>query len=245
MSVVGLAILATFGSRSLTVFVQLFSDPSAPSVGGNSRFALAAFGVFVFATSEAILLFAGGWSIGRIVASTVGRFTQIIGFSIASFALLSGMFEFQSMASPNGTAIPDEIALVFNSNATTLSIGLCVVVLGQLVVTIGRYRDQIQPTHKPKSAKSKTKSPKKLSTIGVGLVLLIVVALFAFTTIFEFELIQKLKQSNRIELPILANDLQGMMIYPFLAYLSAISYCIVDGIRFVLAKSNPNQNSAG
>jgi len=147
------------------------------------------------------------------------------------------MIEFRSIASPNGLAISEEISLTFNWNTTVLTVGLCIAVLGQLVVAIGRYRDSI--TTYPQRRESKTAIFKKLLVIGLVLVLLFTLGLFVFTTVFEFELLGKLKQSDQIELAFLANNLQGMMIYPFLAYLLAIFYCLADGIRFVVARLVP------
>jgi len=235
LSVVGTALLAAFGSRSLAIVARLFSDTSTLYDGGNSQFIWASFGVLLFLICELFFLFAIRVS-GTIFTAIGGRIAQIFGFAIALSALQTGMSELRRVAPPFGFVLPEEIATDYYFNATMLTIGLCVVAAGQLMIAIGRYRHPGTSNHGMYRNRSAIANIlNRLTLIALSLALLIVLGLFVFTTIFEFELLGKLKQSKQLELPWIANDLQGMMIYPFIAYLLAIFYCLADGIRFGIA----------
>ena len=62
--------------------------------------------------------------------------------------------------------------------------------------------------------------------------LLSMVALFVFTTFFEFALIDV--GQSKPALSVISQNFLGMMVYPFLAYFLAAIYCLVDGIRVIV-----------
>ena len=232
LSVVGAIVLATFGSRSLGFVAQLFSDAPALYDGGYCQLLWATFGVFVFAMSEATFLLANRLS-GTLLTAVGGRITQIGGLGIALMALLSGMSGLRNMASPNFSITPEQVARDFDSNATMLAVGLCVVSLGQLVVGIGRFCD---PGDSTRNVNKLSLILNRSLIVALLLLLLFLSGLFVFATSFEFGLLAKLQQSNKFELNQFANGLQGIMIYPFLAYLLSVLYCTLDGFRIVFGK---------
>ena len=131
------------------------------------------------------------------------------------------------LAGPNGSTNPIEIAKNFDSDASALAIGLWIVLLGNILVAFGRLF----------ARNSQEKVERRIIIYPLCLILVLVLCLFIITTIFEFELISKLNELPELSLISVINDFQGMMIYPFLAYLLGIAYCVLDILRLILNRS--------
>ncbi len=137
------------------------------------------------------------------------------------------------MASPWSIIVPEDLTIEFNSNAKMLTIGLCLVVVGQLVIAIGRFRNQWTPSLGTAKRGSVIATIfDRLLIVVVLLMLLSMVALFVFTTFFEFALIDV--GQSKPALSVISQNFLGMMVYPFLAYFLAAIYCLVDGIRVIV-----------
>ena len=224
-SMASILVWAVFATRSLSIVTQLYTDYPDPEQGMNSHFLFVSLGVGVFSATEVVFLC---WLSPKIwLAPSLGRLIQVFGFVMVSHALFAGMIDLRILAGPNGSTNPIEIAKNFDSDASALAIGLWIVLLGNILVAFGRLF----------ARNSQEKVERRIIIYPLCLILVLVLCLFIITTIFEFELISKLNELPELSLISVINDFQGMMIYPFLAYLLGIAYCILDILRLVLNRS--------
>ena len=235
LPIVGVVLLAIFGPASIGIpadaFATMWDVPEPVGV----RFLWAACGVLVFVIGEALFLLRNRFA-GTVAANLVGRIIQIVGFAIAIWALLSAMHWINRMASPQQTVMPVEMTAHLNFDKAILTVGLWLVALGQLVIGIGRLKGVSESERLSLGRQFGTfRTVGVLTLVALLLTLFAVIALFAFTSLFESAIREEFNL-EWIEVSRLALNFQGLLVYPFLAYLLLIFYCLIDGIFFLVAK---------
>lgn len=239
LPVIGLVLLAVFGPASLAIGAKIFGvsgeqvNFATVFEGHYLRFPLATLGVLLLAVCETYHLFAKR-AAGTMAATLSGRAVQMIGLGLSCIALLSGMFTMSRLASPDYHATQESLVSGFSVNIPMLMVSLGLVALGQLIVGLGRF-------YSPES-KNAPKGRGAIGTAAQIFALFLVLGLFVFTIIFELSCIAMMTAGELIEVSKLAMNLQGMLIYPFLAYLILAAYCLVDAIRFAVGNLGRSQD---
>ena len=237
--IVGAVLVAVFGPASIGSSADVFSRVTELHKLDHMRFVWAACGFLVFLIGEVAYLLCSRTS-GNSIAILLGRLTQIAGCLIASWASLSAMVWFRRLGSPFEQVTAQDMATDLGRCESVLIVGLWIVAVGQIVIGIGRLK-RLQESERV-LLKNRSEAFRLVSTLSLILSLLIlfaIQALFAFTSVFEFVLHGLFKEP--LELSSLANELQGMILYPSLAYLLFIFYCLVEGIYFLIAKLTSSQ----
>ena len=244
--IVGTVLLAIFGSASIGLAAEFFAKLPTLQKPDHFSFLWAACGVLVFAIGEVVFLLSDRLS-GARVATLIGRLTQIIGFVIALWASSDAMFRLNYLADPNLAVTPEGMATELSFSETWLAVGLWVVAIGQLVIAIGRLKGLNRAAYVSLGNRTGIlKVVGTLSLVSLLLTLFAILALFAFATVFEIVFHQNFHlPPKEFEIAWLAQNFQGLTIYPYLAYWLFVFYCLVDGIYLLVAKLNSSPIGGG
>ena len=235
--IVGMVLLAIFGPASIGLAAEIFANEPEIREPEGISILWATCGLLIFSIGEITFLFSDRLS-GSLVATLIGRGTQVVGFAIALWALLSAMFWLDRVADPYRAFTSEGMASDLGLNETILRVGLWIVAVGQIVIGIGRHIGFNAVQHVSiKNQSYGLEVMRVLSLTSLILTLFAILALFAFTTIFEVNIHHGLQgPPDEIDIAWLWQHFQGMAVNPMLAYGLFIIYCSIDGIYFLVGK---------
>lgn len=229
----GILLLALFGPQSLYVFGAYFVLEDQSGYSESPQIAWAAAGVVLFTLGEFVGMFLAptNWTFPRVVVFLVGRLVQVLGLGIAMLALRNGMVELRWLGLPGYFFTNVEVAETVLRDHLLLFVGLIIVLEGQVLVCASRLRVLRMESSTPaESAIPKYRIASFFWKAAACFSLFVICACFLFTTFMDAGLTELGRQRSK-ELAYIAQYLQGMMIYPFMAYFFMIVFCSISAIR--------------